>query len=62
MLTNMLALDDKDVESGIDGFIDFVAMIFNSLVAFFDMLPPVITGGIFCFIGFVALYHWAKSR
>lgn len=61
-------MNEKDVNEAISGIIDFVAMLWTSLVipliqgigALFEMLPPVALGIIAGVIGLVWLFRKAR--
>lgn len=53
-----LAVDNSDVENGMNEVIDFIAMIWNGLESFLNVLPPVVIGAI-AFILFIA-WVWNK--
>lgn len=39
-----LAVDNKDVENGVDEVIDLIATLWNGFMAFLDVLPPIVQG------------------
>lgn len=61
-------MEEKDVENGLNGIIDFIQLVWNELLipliqamgALFDMLPPVALGIIVGIIGIFYLVRKAR--